>query len=642
MKFSYNLLKKYLPDLESKEQAIEALTMHSFETEDRGGDTIDVSVSTNRYSDAASHIGIAKELAVVLDLDDSNIPEIVSSGDNLKMDQEVPVDVNVKKEDLCPRYLAGYFEDVEIKESPDWLKEILKDCGLRPINNVVDIMNYAMLETGQPLHAFDLEKIGGKEINVRLGKDDEDFVSIDDNPYDLDSDILTIADDSKPMAIAGIKGGKNSAVSKDTKNIIVEAASFDGVLIYKTSKNIGLDTDASLRFAHNIHSSLPLAGLDRARELLEEVVGATFVSAHDSNKQEYSNRHLSFDIDDFNKFIGSDISEKQAKQNLEKLGFDWNGGKVEIPVLRQDIKSKEDLYEEVIRLEGLDDLEPKAPFIGIQKQKQDDVFIFRDEIRDILSGLGYDEVYNYSFIGESGEGKVKIANPVSEQKDHLRDSLLPLITSNVEDNFRFFDEVRVFEVGNVFETDNKEGVKERPMIGIGVGIQEGKNNAFFELKGVVEELFNQFGLTDYLLPEADDFHGTRIESDGEVIGSVVRINEETAVAEIEFSKLLESVEEEISYEPIPEYPAVSRDVSLIVDPKTRIGTVIQEIQNINFDLIRDVDLIDEYFGDDGTRQSITLRVVFQSDEKTLESDEVDDEMEKITDMLEEKFEAEIR
>src|SRR6056297_3171524 len=206
MKFSYKLIKKYLPDAPSKESLIEALVMHSFEAENMDGDVFDVSVPSNRYSSASYHIGVAREAAAVLGLDNSNIPNIKvkewegSAGE---------FGLEVKDKDLCTRYTGMYFENVEVGESPEWIKEVLKDCGLRPINNVVDVMNYVMLETGQPLHAFDYDKIEGKKIVVRNAKEGESMTSIEGIDYDLDPSVLVIADEKKPLAIAGIKGGKD-------------------------------------------------------------------------------------------------------------------------------------------------------------------------------------------------------------------------------------------------------------------------------------------------------------------------------------------------------------------------------------------------------------------------------------------------
>lgn len=637
MKFSYTLIKKYLPGVKSKNQVIEALNMHAFEAEDREGNTIDVSIPTNRYSDAASHMGIARELAVILDLDDKNIPDLDLDFEGGNERGGDLVSIKVKNNKLCPRYTASVFEDVEVGESPDWLKDILEECGLRSVNNIVDVMNYVMLEIGQPLHAFDLDKVSG-EIVVRKAKDGEDITTIDKNTFKLSDSSLLVADSEKPLAIAGIKGGKAAEVNEETNRIVVESASFDRASIYRTSRDIGLTTDASLRFSHNLSIHLPMLGLKRVEEVLEDLLGVESEEIVDTNPQKVTKRTAPFDVDELNSFIGSDIDEEEVESILEKLGFERDGNHVHVSPLREDVSYKEDVAEEIVRIIGLDNLKPDPPTVTIKPLSSDFVFLFRDKVRNILTGVGFDETYNYSFVGGEGPDRVKVKNPISEDKDFLRDSLLPLINYNLDSNFRFFDEVRVFEIGRVF-SKNKEGIKEENKIGIGLGFSSG--DPFFELKGVVEGLLSGLGLVSFSFSESDSFSGVDVVSDGSVLGRVVRVGENKSVAELDFNTLADLVDEELSYKPLPKYPSVSRDLSMVVGSSIKIGNIIQEIQLSNQDLIRDVDLIDEYFGEEKEMQSITLRIIFQSDQKTLKSEEVDKEMNKIISLMEDDFDADI-
>jgi len=633
MKFSYKLIKKYLPDAPSKESLIEALVMHSFEAENMDGDVFDVSVPSNRYSSASYHIGVAREAAAVLGLDNSNIPNIKvkewegSAGE---------FGLEVKDKDLCTRYTGMYFENVEVGESPEWVKEVLKDCGLRPINNVVDVMNYVMLETGQPLHAFDYDKIEGKKIVVRNAKEGESMTSIEGIDYDLDPSVLVIADEKKPLAIAGIKGGKDAEVTKDTERIVVEAANFDPISIYKTSNHINLSTDASLRFSHDLHKRLALEGLKRAADLLKNELGFKPGGRVNSAPELESSHQVTFDLKEFNKLMGTDFEDKEIVKSLSKLGLNFEDGKVEVPPVRDDVWDEADLIEEAGRIFGFDDIGSEPPKVSIKPSESDEVFDFRDDVRKILIALGYDEVYNYSFVGDHAYGDVELENPISEDKSLLRKTLTPLLFDNVEENLKHYDDVRIFEIGKVFEKAEERNV---------IGIAFGSNNreTLFEVKGVVSELLEKLGLMEFHMVEVDDEElKLEIHSDHEVIGEIVKYSKGFTLTEIKADLLMELVEEEISFEPMPKYPAVLRDVSILVSDNQKIGDIIKGVQEVNLNLIEDVDLVDEYFGVEDGLQSITLRIRFRSDNKTLSSKEVDKEMEKVVDKLEGDFGAEIR
>ncbi len=343
MKFSFTLVKKLVPAVKNKQELIEKLNLHTFEVEDAKGDVFDVSIAPNRFSDAASHWGIAREISAILGsrlkLDASNF-KLKNSGN-----AGAPFDVIVKDKKLCPRYAAQYFENVRISSSPKWMQKILTDCGLRPINNIVDIMNYAMLETGQPLHAFDYDKISRMNadtetrsargsarnprgnpresaiIIVRRAQKGEKITTLDDKTYNLSENILVIADPKRALAIAGIKGGKYAEVGKSTKRIIVEAANFEGVNIYKASKFLKLGTDASLRFSHNITSNLVSLGLNRAAELLKKVVNAKAGRIIDVNSVKPTRKIIKFDPERYERFIGVKIELPKIRSYLERLGF---------------------------------------------------------------------------------------------------------------------------------------------------------------------------------------------------------------------------------------------------------------------------------------------------------------------------------
>ncbi len=629
MKFSYKLIGKYLPGVEPKEDLVNSLTMYALETEDMEGDKFGVSVPSNRYSNIAHHIGLAREAAAILNLKKNKIPEIEIEEWEGEAEE---FSLEVKEKNLCPRYTAWYFEDVEIEESPEWIQEILENCGLRPINNVVDIMNYVMLETGQPLHAFDYDKIEGRKIVVRKAKKEEKITSIEGIEYELNSNILLIADKENPLAVAGIKGGKSAEIGEETKRIVVESANFDPVSIYNTSRDINLFTDASSRFAHAIHKDLALVGLKRAGELLEEIMGAKPGGKVNSSLEIESPKGISFSWEKFNSFMGTDFKRQEIEEALERLGFEIEEGKVRVPALRDDIWTEEDLIEEAGRILGFNEIEPKAPMVGIKPSETDAVFLFRDRIRDIMTGFGYDEVYNYSFLGDERYGEVKLENPISEEKAFLRKTLKPLILENMEENLKYYDEVRVFEVGRVFEE-----AEERDSLGISFGSK--KKETFFEVKGAVDGLLRKLGLMDFYMSESD--LGLTIHADGKEVGWISK-KEKMTLAEINANLLMNIVGGELSFRPLPRFPFVLRDISLLTAVNAKIGDLIQEIQLTSRDLVEDVDLVDEYFGAEDGKQSVTLRIRFRTEDRTLFKEEVDNEMKKITSVLEDKFGAVVR
>ncbi len=385
MKFSYFLVKKLLPDLKNKKTLIEALNLFSFETEDSQGDTFEVTIPANRYSDAASHFGLVQEAAAILKLT-SKIPKIKFELPKKLKTQDQYFSLEIKEEKLCPRYLGLYFENIKIKESPSWLQKVLKDCGLRPINNVVDIMNYVMLETGQPLHAFDYDKLSGRKIIVRKAKIGEKITTLDGQSYYLNPEILVIADDQKPQALAGIKGGKEGEVTQKTSRIVVEIANFDSVAIYRASKKLNLTSDASSRFAHGLNPLLIDLAAQRVIKLLKDLVGARLISRYDFLTKLPSRKVLKLDIKELNQFIGFELSKKESEDILKRLGFKkikkefW-----EVPPLRQDIQNHQDLFEEIIRIYGYNRLLPKPPQVFLQPAKIDDLLVLKNKTRKIIA-----------------------------------------------------------------------------------------------------------------------------------------------------------------------------------------------------------------------------------------------------------------
>ena len=669
MKFSFNLIKKLAPGKYEKALLVEKLNLHSFEAVDAGGDILEVSVPPNRFSDAASHLGLAREVSVIfgIKLNDPTMQSVKFS----HKDQGI-FRINIKDRDLCSRYLAAYVSEVKIGPSPEWLKNNLETCGLRSINNVVDIMNYVMLEIGQPLHAFDADKVSGGLI-ARRAKNKESITTIDNQNFELDNNTLVIADAKNVLAIAGIKGGKLSEISAKTKRILVESANFDGTAIYKTSAALKLKTDASIRFSHNLSPELARIGMFRALSLLKELAGAEIHSPIDVYPKKQKINILRIDADKINNLIGAEFKIKEMVAILEKLGFKKKAGKFETPLIRPDIENIEDIAEEIARFsagggsssggKGYNGLKPIAPSVALGVAREEEIILLKDRIRNIMVSVGFNEIYSYSLVSKeetviapaeifNTSEIVELANPMSKQAAVLRNSLAGGLARALKENLRFFEEVKIFEIGRIFGTA-RGGVKETNVLGVALS---GKN-AVLELKGFVDYLFRKLGIVDYFLPELNLSAGgknkliksnesLRIETgDHHVLGYLGTFNEmRGAVLEIDLEKLLKTVDEEKEYEPLSKFPSIIRDISILVDDSARVGEILDLIQCVSPKLVNDVDLIDWYQNEKmgENKKSLTFRIVFQADDRTLTDSEVDREMAAINKVITEKFDAELR
>ena len=628
MKFSYNLLKKIYPKIKDKKKVESDLMNHSFEVDGVQGDMIDISILPNRYNDASGHIGIAKELSV------ANGREFKYVFKGLQKKGSLDIEI---KDKMCSRYMGALVE-LKVSKTPKYILDALKTCEINSINGVVDVMNYVMLLTGQPMHAFDYDKIEGKVVVKRVEKETE-VITLDDNKVKVPKGALVIADDNGVLAIAGIKGGKRAEVDKNTKRILVEAASFDRTNVFKTSKKINLNTDASLRFSHDLHPDLAEMGMVEALELLKKEFKGSIKAVKDINFYKEKQNIISFDVERFKSFIGIDLSEKEIVKVFSLLEFkvEKNKGKlnIHVPSLRVDIETEEDLFEEVVRVVGIDKIKPEPPVIAIYDSHMDDTLSLRGKVTDILNGFSLDEVYTYSFNSEKG---VALKNSISSEKEFLRSDLTVNLERVVLDNFRFFDEVNIFEIGRVF-VEEKNKFFETYHLGVAIGNKKGDSFKF--LRGVLDGLFKKLGLTDFYFDQ--DREKLVIYVDGKIIGVAYK-NKDISIAEINFFNLVESVTYEKSFEPIVKYPSVVRDVSVLVPLEVRIGDMVRKIQMIDVRDIVDVDMIDFYDGKklpEGMK-SITFRVVMQSDKKSITSKEADSIMNKISKLLEKDFGGEIR
>ena len=624
MKFSYSLLKKLLPKLPSREVLADALSNKAFEVEEIDGDMMEIKLTANRWSDASSHLGMARDAAAIFGLAFREVP-VKSS---IKTKSKLPV--MIERGSGCRRYIGIELSIKKIGKTPEWMKKILLTAGIRSINCVVDILNYTMIEVGQPLHAFDADRVS-LGVVVRRAKRGEELLTIDEKKLSLSEDDLVIADRREALALAGIKGGKNSEVTAKTRKIILEAANFDSALIYRTARRISLQTDASQRFGRNLSPELAELGAKRAIDLLKSFCGAEIISANDVYPEKQRVKTLVFNAKTFESITGVSISEARAGEILKRLGFKRKkAGVYEVPYWRMDVAIFEDLAEEVIRIYGLQEVRSVPPSIAIVPLHDDPTVAAVKKTRFEMALLGYDEVYNYSF---SANGKVELVNPIAEDKKYLRPNLLDGLLKNIETNRKHSAEARLFEVGKVFHGISDEEL----MLGAAI-YRKDDRLAFSELKGTLQAFAEKFGGVEVNFEE--EAGGLVITRRGEIVGRM-EVLDRGAVAALEISLgiFMKSVREK-KFEPIPEYPAIARDISFWVYGKTGVGRVLSAIYEADPLDLFDVELVDIY--EEGDRRGATYRLTFRSSKRTLSDAEADRETEKAVKKALELPEVEIR
>jgi phenylalanyl-tRNA synthetase beta chain len=677
MKFSYTLLKKLVPEIKNAKALERQLSLYAFEVDGVEGKTFDIKLPANRYGDAASHWGIAQEIAATMGVRfdmQKTIANILKK--SVATAGTLPLKITVAEKDLCPRYIGAYCENVTIGDSPKWIKDTLIECGMRPINNVVDIMNYVMLETGQPLHAFDYDKLEGKELIVRRARKNEKITTLDDQDVQLTEDMLVIADAKHTLAIAGIKGGKLAEVDKHTKRIVIEAANFDAVSIYKTSRAIGILTDASARFSRTLSPELATLGIVRAHMLLQEIMGIKQKGIIDRYPKKQPRHMVKFDLAACNRFLGTEFDAKTVRTYFDLLGCTITPISAKMPVstgvffvepspLRTDIEHFHDLCEEVVRLHGFGNLKSAAPRIHLVPSGLEDDIVLKDKVRKVLVAFGLDEAYNHSFVdGRFGAHDadirlelIELENPISKEYQYMRPTLAAGLHDNVASNSRYFDAVGIFEIGSVF-AKHKNDIEENTMLGIVLAAKGAEQ--FFELKGLLRELFDRIGLKDVTMRE-DDAQESRfagayvsdgemvcIESDGQHLGYLAKMKGMPAkwhgsIAELDMALLTKLVVADHEYLPLPKYPSIVRDISVLVGIDAKVGDIMQEIQLADAEHIEDVDLIDEYENPKLDRKrSLTFRIIFQAADRTLTDEEVGKELGSVIAVLRKKFNADIR
>ncbi|MCK4454053.1 phenylalanine--tRNA ligase subunit beta [Candidatus Parcubacteria bacterium] len=679
MIFSYNLLQSLFDKkLPKPEKLAEVLTMHSFEVESlarKGGDwLLDIDVTPNRASDCFSHIGIAREIAAILKYK-FKTPAFVKTTAGKKDF----IKIEVKDKNACPRYTAKVITDVKVGDSPKWIKERLEVCGLQPINNVVDIANYMMLETGQPLHAFDFDKLEGKKIIVRFAKQGEKIITLDNQKFDLNKNILIIADSKQPLAIAGIKGGKKAEIDKNTKTIVLESANFDYKSIRLASRLLNLKTDASWRFEHGLDPNLTEQAINRAASLILEIAkGKVAKGLSDFYPKKVFPKKIKLDLNYVEKLLGVKIPQKEIIKIFQKLDFtpinQCVGAKeillVEVPTFRLDISIPEDLIEEIGRIYGYEKIKPIMPLSSLIPPKKNENIFWQDFIKNILKELCFTEVYNYSFVSEKDreiftlkDNLVEIENPMSVEQKYLRPTLLINLLKNIKSNIKNYEEMKLFEIGKKHTKNSGRRIDERAMFS-GIIIKKDKKELFYELKGVIDLLLNKLGISDIWYDEHKvSFEDIKlwhlkkcaeIKIKGEKIGflgeispnilDALKIKKNVCAFEIDFEKLKELCSEESEYQPIPLFPTAVRDLAVLVPRKVKVVDVLNKINISGGALVRDVDLFDMYEGKElpEDKKNLAFHIIYQAKDRTLSAREIDEVHNRIIKNLEKNPTWEVR
>ena len=641
-----------------------------------GEKVIEFEITPNR-PDCLAVYGLAAEYAAVYDLPLEPVaPPSEGDGDAGKRAEDY-IKVSIARPEHCSRYVARVAEDVIIRESPWWLQKKLMLAGMRPINNIVDITNFVMLELGHPIHAFDIREITGGEINVDTAKAGEKFTTLDGTERTLYEDTLLIKDGSRGVAIAGVMGGLNSEITDDTKTILIEAASFSSDSVRKTSKKLGIRTEASSRFEKGVPAGLSGIAADRVCSLISQTgAGTVLAGAADCYPVQQAETEIVVRPGRMNAVLGTALSAEEMAAILKRLGIGAEITKdgnltVKPPITRLDLREEIDVSEEIARIYGYDRLGSTIHADNVEAGVPDS-WTLRDVLRDMLTGFGLSEIQTYSFVSPSGVSKlgaesdsdmsafVKLINPLGEENSVMRTTLLPGVIEALARNCNYSaKDCRLFEIGNTFRSIIGEDGLPAEEMSLCAGVY-GEGADFFFLKGCLEKIFEKFGLGGLVLEPAADipgFHPGRCaripvrEEYGGVIGELhpetaarFGIEERVCCLEISFDLLARFADMDRAYKALPKFPAALRDIALIVDDETPVGQLLGIIRQRGGRVLEEAELFDVYRGKQVPegKKSLAFGLAFRDPERTLTDEDVAKAMKKILRGLEEEAGAVLR
>lgn len=627
---------------------------------------VEFEITSNR-PDCLSVIGLARESAVsfdkALNVPTPKKPNVIGDGDDIKN----YLSVNIKNSDLCLRYSARIVKNVKIKPSPLWLRMKLRASGVRPINNIVDITNYVMLEYGQPMHAFDYKCLDGSEINVRNAENGENFVSLDSISHTLDSSMLVIADKNKAVALAGVMGGENSEITDNTATVVFESATFHPGNVRVSAKKLGMRTESSARFEKGLDSENTMPALDRACELVElldagVVVDGT-IDVYPVKKEKVT---LPIDADMIGNFLGVKLTQEYVAETMKKLGFGVSNDlkTITVPSFRDDVRCMNDIAEEILRMYGYDKIESTlsssaTPTLGARTERQ----LFDNNLHDMLIGMGLDEIETFSFISPSYYDKIRldaddsrrrcvvISNPLGEDTSVMRTTTLPSMLGILSSNYNVKNrDMALFEMSKVYLPKEDPALLPDEPARLTLGFIA-SDNGFYKMKGYIEAILNIARVNDPSFKACDSeptFHPGRcaeIWCGDKKIGIFGEAHPEVSVnydipakayiAEIATDVLFSCRMSEISYTPIPKHPAIERDFSFVCDESVEAGSVVAVIKSASR-LVESAQLFDIYRGPQigENKKSMSYAVMLRAADRTLTDAEADEVAQAILSSLE--------
>ena len=644
----------------------------------------ELEITPNR-PDCLSHIGIARELSAYYNTE-LKMPKI----NNHKVSEEL-IDINIK-DNLSKRYMARVIKNVKVGPSPKWLVTRLASMGIRSINNLVDISNFIMIETNQPNHIFDFDKLKSNKIIVDKARNDEKFTTLDSKERILSNDDIVIRNGEEVIALAGVMGGENTEVSENTNNILIELAHFDNISVRRTSRRHSLISESSYRFERAVDTENFDYVMNRLTDLIVEIAGGEVCDINDVYPVKKEKNICQLSLDRMNRFIGKVIPKEKVIEIFNKLEIKVvdKGDTLELtaPSFRGDLINQFDYFEEVIRMYGFDNIENKMPKITLSENRLNDTTKYTTDIKVLVSNLGLREVINYSFIPANSfeklninidsENIITLKNPIVEEFSVLRPTLMYSLLKNVKDNLnRGQEDIRFFEVSKRFVLSddkieksvyiNEKRVSERETLGIVLSGSFTKNlwapkpesYDFFDMKGIVEAMFDKLNFKSYQLRRSvnSSYHPGRsvdlfvgkelIGTFGEIHPDVLENMEidrnRVIYAEIYLDLLLKYINKGVKYKGLSKYQSVPRDIAVVVKEEVLVGDMIKSIQKVD-KLIEKVELFDIYRGI-GVKpgfKSVAISIVMRDDNKTLEEKDINSVMDKIVGKLKKEFDAELR
>ena len=629
---------------------------------------VEFEITPNR-PDCLSVIGLAREAAVTYGKTMAKHEPVVKGGGVGNLTELL--DVETPATDLCPRYTARMVRNVKIGPSPKWMRDRLRASGVRPINNIVDITNYVMLEYGQPMHAFDYRYVNGGKIVVRRAEDGETLTTLDGNVRQLNSSMLVIADEHRAVGLAGIMGGENSEIVEDTVDVVFESANFNGTSIRRTALALGMRTEASAKFEKGLDILNTLPAVNRACELVEMLgAGEVLDGTIDILNFVPQPKQLKLRADKINALLGTDIDAAEMCRILQELGFGVDGDIITVPSWRGDVEHYSDLAEEVARFYGYNQI-PTTAMTGVTTRGgYSPEQMLERSLGTVCRSLGYDEIITYSFISPTYYDKIrlpedsplrksmKIMNPLGEDTSIMRTTVMPSMLEILTRNYNYRNkEAHLYELGRTY-FEREDGMADEPKhLSLGV---YGPEESFFTLKGAVETILDSIRAEDvtYVAEKSDpSYHPGRcakVYVNGQEVGTLGQIHPLVAAnygvdaelyyADLKFDALFASRGADPEYQPLPKVPAVTRDIAVLVDKAVTVGAMESSIQAAAKGLLKDVTLFDIYEGAKlpTGKKSVAFNLVLRADDRSLTAQEADDEVNLVLERLKKDFGAMLR